>query len=45
MGGLLFDLKGDYMLAFSVFVAAFVSVSLAALMACPPQIVALRAEG
>ena len=45
VGGLLFDLKGDYMLAFSVFVAASVSASLAALMARPPQIVVLRAEG
>ncbi len=44
LGGLLFDLKGDYMLAFSVFVVAFLSASLAALMARPPQIVVLPVE-
>ena len=37
LGGLLFDLRSDYVLAFSVFVAAFVISSVAALLAQPPR--------
>ena len=40
LGGLLFDLRGDYLLAFSVFVAAFALSSLAALAARPPRLAA-----
>ena len=38
LGGLLFDLRGDYLLAFTVFVAAFALSSLAALAARPPRL-------
>ncbi len=37
LGGFLFDLRGDYLLAFSVFVGAFVVSSIAALLAQPPR--------
>ena len=37
LGGFLFDLRSDYMLAFYVFVAAFVISSVAALLARPPR--------
>ncbi len=37
LGGFLFDLRGDYVLAFSVFVGAFVVSSIAALLAQPPR--------
>jgi MFS family permease len=38
LAGLLFDLRGDYTMAFSVFVAVFAMGSLAALLARPPQV-------
>ena len=38
LAGFLFDLRGDYTIAFSVFVAVFVLGSSAALMARPPQL-------
>ena len=37
LGGFLFDLRSDYVLAFSVFVGAFVVSSIAALLAQPPR--------
>jgi len=37
--GLMFDLQGDYTIAFSAFVAVFALGSLAALMARPPRLV------
>ena len=40
LGGFLFDLRSDYVLAFSVFVGAFVVSSVAALLAQPPRRVA-----
>ena len=37
LGGFLFDLRSDYVLAFSVFVGAFVVSSIAAMLAQPPR--------